>query len=198
MVPRSVFAGTIAWAAFVVGLGGCSKEKLAELADKAKSSVSEGAQQVKQQVVETASQATTEVKETAGFAGEMELQLDAPVTAKACYASVLTFTSGRPGVLQLRSYAKPETESFPSFLIQANIGSTTAADLSGKTFPATVFVQSQAGGPIWYSDKAAPAQLKVVSTDDQRISGELVGGSLRSTDNATVPQLAGKFSGSMK
>ena len=115
---------------------GCSSEKLNELANKAKQTVSEQADKITDTVKEKTGAATDAAKEQMALAGSCELSLDAPLNTSACYVSFLPQGSGRPSVLQLRSYRDAGQESFPSVLFQAQVkGRAESASFKDKRSP---------------------------------------------------------------
>ena len=95
LVPVLILTGSL----------GCSKEKMAEVFQK-------GADQVEESVAQT----TELVKKQAGLAGKFELVLDGPVSTQACYASLVSFASGRPSVLQLSACDEAARDRFDPFL----------------------------------------------------------------------------------
>jgi hypothetical protein len=158
--------------------------------------VSKLAGEATQQAQQAVSNAVEDVKQSAGAAGSVELQLDAPVTAKGCYASLLQ-VSGRPTVLQVASYRDPSGESFPSFFLRAQTDQAEPAALVGLAIPAEVYVQAEANGPIWHTTADQPAQIVVRSLAADGFAADVQGVLVNSGTGATQP-VTGKLSGSLK
>jgi hypothetical protein len=187
---------SLSWLFYGVACGAllataCSQEKLGELADKAKQAVKQGAEKVQEQ----ASAVTDTAKEKLDLAGSCELVLDTPFTCSACYFTFLTPGLGRPQVLQMRSYRNPEQESFPAYLLQATTPATGLSELAGQTIPAQLFVQQAATAPVWFSSPDEPVEMKVVAVNDQELTVEITGGSLRNSQSGADQTVTGKLVG---
>jgi hypothetical protein len=169
----------------------CSKEKLGEFADKAKQAVVEGTEKVKEQAGAVADTA----KEQLALAGSCEITLDSPVATSGCYFTFLPQGSGRPSVLQIRSYRDPAQESFPSVLLQLQVQAGGLTELVGQTRPAQLFVQKAHDTPVWFCPTGGSVDLKIVSLDDKLLHVEIVGGSLRNSETGTDQTVTGKLSG---
>lgn len=179
--------GTIA----LLFLCACSKEKLGELADKAKQAVAEGADKAREQ----AEAVTHTAKEQLALAGSCELSLDSPLTISACYFAFIPQGSGRPSVLQIRSYRDAAQDSFPSVLMQSQVKAGGLSELVGQTVSGQLFVQRGEGSPVWFCPPGAQIELKVVSLDDKLLNIEIVSGSLRNSQTGSNQTVTGKFSG---
>ena len=169
----------------------CSKEKLGELADKAKQAVAEGADKVKEQ----AGVVTDTAKEQLALAGSCEVALDTPITTTACYFTFLPQGSGRPNVLQVRSYRDIGQESFPSIMLQSQVKAGGPSELVGQTVSAQLFVQTAQDAPVWFCTKGTHVDLKVVSVDDKLLNAEIVSGSVRNSQTGRDQSVTGKFTG---
>jgi hypothetical protein len=170
-----------AFVALAACLAGCSKDKLDEIVEQAKQKageVSQSVQETAKAAQQSAAQAAQTAQEQAGLAGSVEITLDAPVKTQACYARLVAFRDGRPGMLQLTSHWLTPQEAFPSILIHAQTEAASLSELAGQTLAAQVFVMPQSGGPVWRTAEGETAQLKIVSVDDQSLKAELVGGTL--------------------
>lgn len=169
----------------------CSKEKLEELADKAKQAVAEGADVAR----EKAAAVTDTAKEQLALAGSCELTLDSPLTISACYFSLIPQGAERPAVLQLRSYrdASPGQESHPSFLLQSQVKAAGVSELVGQSVSGQLFVQTAANAPVWFCAPGDKVDLKVISVDDKQINLEIVGGSLRNSQTGSNQSVTGKI-----
>jgi hypothetical protein len=149
-------------------------------------------------VRQTVEKGVEEVKQSANLAGNIELTLSPPVQAKACYASFYLVDADRPAVLQIASYPKAETETFPSVFMRALVQAPSAADLTGKTVSAEVFVQQNSEGPVWHSRGPGHVQLQIEEVSDDSIAGKILGGQLVSTDTGQPIDVTGTFSGSLR
>lgn len=170
-----LLAITALLACLLATTAGCNK--IDELNKMAKDSIDEAKKKVGDEfpnVVET-------VTEQAGLAGNVNIKLDKDVTTKACYASLVEQSPDRPNVLKLQSYASPDTESIPSIFIQAQVGTSSLAELVGSEVSAQVFVQTQRDGEVWFTDPAESIQVKITALEDNMLTAELVSGKLHST-----------------
>ncbi len=171
-------------------LTGCSEETRSELTEQLKQSADAVAQKA-EQVSEAASEqavAATERATAIVDATEMQFQLDAPepIVTDGCFSEWLTFSDGRPSVLQLRSYSESERETFPAVFLRAIVPGTTAVPY-GQTVPAKLFVQATAGGPIFYTPDDQLVELSI-GEQGQTTAATVVGGSLFRSDNgAAIP-----------
>lgn len=193
----------VAWSwAGLLGGPGCNQKELNELVekgkqqvDKASQSVSDASQSVSQaakQVADQATQATEPAKQKLGQAGDMQLRLDAPVTTSGCYAKYVPPLAGRPGILQLRSYADPAGESFPSVLLRLTATADNSAGLREQNLTGQMFVQAVKDGPVWQSDATGPVQVKITQADDKMLVAEIVAGSLRSFPDGKASPVQGR------
>jgi hypothetical protein len=153
--------------------------------------VAEGTDKVKQQV----GVASDSAKEQLALAGSCEVALDAPVAATACYFNFLPQGSGRPNVLQLRSYRDIGQESFPSIMLQSQVKASGLSELVGQTVSAQLFVQKAQDAPVWFCPPGAHVDLKIVSVDDKQLNAEIVGGSVRNSQSGGDQSVTGKFTG---
>lgn len=188
----------LAWALAGLGLAGCSKDELNELVEKGKSQVEQASQSVAEttkNVSDQVGQAGEQTKQQLGQAGDMQLQLDAPLKTSGCYVRYLPPLGGRPGVLQLRSYAQAEGETFPSVLIRCTTSAENAAALRDQNLTGAMFVQGTQGGPVWQSEAATPVQLKVTQVDDKTFVAEITGGAMRSFPDGKAGMVNGRVTG---
>ncbi len=181
-------------------VAGCDTD-VGELASSVKEAASEGVDKVSETVSETAAEvkdtvqdATDTVSEGVGLAGSIDMKLDSPIQAGACYAKFVQPASSRPGVFQLQSYRDAADESFPSVFVQAQVSAATLVELTGQTLPAQVFVQSTQDGPTWHAE-TDPIQLKIGAVEDKLISAEIVSGALVNADTGVSQPIQGTFSG---
>lgn len=184
----------------VFWLAGCDTD-VGELASSVKNAATEGVEKVTQSVSETAKEvketvqdATDTVSEGVGLAGSIDIKLDSPVQAGACYVKFIQPTSGRPGVLQMQSYRDAGDESFPSVFMQAQVPTAAVPELVGQTFPAQVFVQTTEDGPTWHTGTDS-IQIKIASIEDKMVSAELVSGALTNADTGASQPIQGTFNG---
>jgi hypothetical protein len=169
----------------------CSKEKLNEMADKAKQAVTEGADKVKEQ----AGLVTDSAKEQLALSGSCELMLDASITTNACYFQWLPQGSGRPNVLQVRSYKDPAQESFPSVMLHSQVPANGLSELVGQTIPAQLFVQAAQDQPIWSCPEGSPIEVKIAALNDTQLNLEITGGSVRNSQTGGMQTVTGKLVG---
>ena len=184
--------------ALLVGGAACSKEKLNEMVEKSKEQINKGveqaqqqADQVKQKISEGASKASDTAQQQLQLAGDMQLTLDEPLKASACYVIFIPANAGRPSVLKVKSYRDAKTETFPSVLIQATVEAASLTELRGQTVAAQMYVQTEANGPIWFADGGRPVQLKIATVEDKVVSAQIAGGTLvNATDGKQLPAAA--------
>lgn len=184
-LPR--FTPMILSAAALVWLAGCSKEEMADVFDKGM-----------QQVEETVAKTTELVKEQADLAGHFELTLDGPVKTGRCYVSLISFPSGRPGVLQISSCKQSGDETFPSLFLRAEVSAGTLAELAEEKLAAQLYVQAEPEGPVWHSPDDQPVELTISTAGDTSVEGQLLRGSLINTDTGQSVAVTGKFIGSLQ
>jgi len=193
-LKRRFWGASLAVSALVVA--SCSKEELNDLVEKGKQQVEQASQGVTEKTKQLAGQAAQtgeQAKQQLGQAGEMQLNLDAAVQTSGCYATYVPPQGGRPGVLQLRSYAKPDTEAFPSVLVRLTSTAENVAGLRDQSLAGQVFVQKEKGGPVWQSDANAPLQLKVTQADEKAFVADVTGGSLRSFPDGKSSNIHGRL-----
>lgn len=182
-------------------VAGCDNEKVQGLVDKGKELASDGLETVKEEggnvvqdvtetVTDTVNTATDGAKETLNLAGNATVTVDAEVKTNACYAQLITFTSGRSNVLQMQTYKDAETETFPSMFLRAEVEASTVEELNGKEVTAKVFVQPEANGPLWSSP--APVTVSLVVAEKKLIA-TLTGGKMRNSQNADELDVKGMF-----
>ena len=182
--------------ALVTLLGsGCSKEELNDLVEKGKQQVEQASHSVSEttkQVAGQAAQTGEQAKQSLGQAGDMQLSVDAAIKTSGCYAKYVPPLGGRPGVLQLRSYAQPNGEAFPSVLVRITSTAENVAELRDLELAGQVFVQKEKGGLVWQSDATAPVQFKVTQADDKGFVADVTGGSLHSFPDGKASTIHGR------
>jgi hypothetical protein len=174
-----------------IALSGCSADEAKKLLDKGIEQV----QKLPETVTKEGGKAGDQVQEQLGLAGNIHLSLSPELNKSACYVKFVPATGGRPSVLQLQSYRAADQESFSSVFLQAQVTATSLAELAGQSVQAQLFVQPQSGGPVWFTDREHPVELKIAAIDEKLLTAEFTGGSLQSTDGAAAAGVAGKFSG---
>jgi hypothetical protein len=188
MVPRRLCVALLM--PLLVLSSACSKEKLSELADKAKQTVTEQADKVAQK----AGAATDSAIADLGLAGKCELVIDEPVTTSACYVTFIAQAPGRSNVLQLRSYRDPSQESFPSVMFQAQVAAGGLSELVGQAIPGQLFLQKVENGPVWSCNTGTKVELKVVAVDEKLLTAELASGAVRSSQSGMDQPVSGTIS----
>ena len=146
-----------------------------------------------QSVQESASQAIETVQETVGGSGSAELTIDKPLTASACYATLVQPGAGRTAILEIKNYRTTEDESFPSYLFHAAAPGNSWSQLAGQTLSGRLFVRYSPDGPIWFSSPDQPVEVRISTSDGKTVEAEIASGSLTSTDATPLPALSGKF-----
>ena len=136
------------------------------------------------------------VKQTVDAAGNVQFELDSPVSTAGCYGRLIAAGGGRPAVFTLASYNAASNEAFPSFFLQAQTKATAATQLAGAPIEAVVFVQQAKDGPAWHSPDDRPAQVTVSALEGEALSGQ-VSGVLINTETGAEKQFSATFSGSM-
>ena len=174
---------------------GCSKEDLTGALDKAKNAVTENAAKAKQAVQEKMETTTDQVQKQLNLAGSIELTNGYPHKTDACYVSLIPQGSGRPTVLQLRSYRDTDRESFPSLAAPSPRWRQFVVPLTQSALVSSVFAlpwsvrvfDQQIGQHAWYM--AALSLIWLAATVVQRWpAGFYVFQSLATV--AVVPQSA--------
>lgn len=180
----------------------CSKDELNELVEKGKQQVEQGVEKAKQaasdasqQVAQKASDAGEQAKQKLSLAGSMQLTLDAPVQTAGCYVKLIPPLAGRSGILQIRSYHQPDSETFPSALLQIPTTAANVEALRDQTLAGQMFVQREASGAVWESDAASPVQIKITQADSNTFTAEITGGTLRKFPDGTSHAVTGKLTG---
>lgn len=185
----------VLFACAIALLGACNKSEISDLVGKVKQTASESTEKVSQAVSEQIGETADQVQEQLNLAGSIELTLDSPIASQACYAQLIRQGSGRPNVLQLRSYRSADNESFPSVFLQAQVQADSPSELVGQIVSSRLFVQPTADGPLWYSATGNPVELKVVSVEEHLLTAELAGGLLQSTTDGAEVKANGTFCG---
>jgi len=181
---------------------GCSKDDLNNLANKAKNAVSEGSAQVKDTVGEqvdsaknTIVGAKAEVEQQLNMAGSIKLNVGSKVQTTACYVHLLKQGSGRPTVLQFRSYRDAESESFPSIFLQAQVQAASAAELANQTVQCRLFVQLEEHGGVFFAEANTPVELRIISVEENLVKAVLGRASLLDTATGNMVTTTGQFEG---
>lgn len=193
MVPISIWRAALA-VLFISALG-CSQEKLNELVDQGQKKLKEGADQVVEQAQAAVNDTTAQAKEKLQLSGKIEVASATPLAAAACYARFVPAHGERSAVLQLQSYRDATAESYPSIFARAIVSAESAAKLVGQTIEIQLFAQSQANGPVWFSNSDAPVHFKITAVDDQQIVGEFIDGQLQRTDSPETTAVTGGATG---
>jgi hypothetical protein len=136
---------------------GCSKDDL----DKLVTQVQDQTQAVTQEVAKAVS------------SGSISMTLNGEIKVPTCTASLLIIGDGRPNVLQIRSYASMERESFPSILFQGTTAANSYQELAGKTVQGEFFVALDDASNIWQSDATNGATVTISNIEDKELVGQL-------------------------
>lgn len=173
------------------GLLGCSKEKMDEMVGQAKNAATNATAKVSdsvQDAKENALAQATDVAEKAGdlsgvadMTGKAKITLDGPTEFGASFVRLVKLNPGRPSVLQIKSYRDGDLDSYPSFLVQAQVTETDLRSLSGKPIEAKFFAQKTPTGPVWHSPDDQPAALSL-SFIDGIVSAKIESAELLNTE----------------
>ena len=171
----------------VLALAGCGDTKLPTLDDAKKA--------VTSTVESSVDKVKSDVASSVSNVGKFELVLGEPVSAKGCFARIITFSDGRPAVLQITSYQEPSGEDFPSVFVRAELASAAPDALAGKIVQARVYVQLKPNREVWHSTPEAPVEIIISATDGTKIVGNIVQGTLVSSGGEAGVPLTGTFEG---
>ena len=178
---------------------GCGK-KVSDIASSIKDTAADMAGKAKdaaQDATQAAQNMTGKARAALDLAGSMDLTLDAPLKANACYVKFIPSKTGRPSVLQLQSYRDAKQESFPAAFVRAQVSAANLTQLNGQTVPAELFVQGQQDGPTWSTNKEL-VQLKIMLSDEKNFSAEVVAGSLFNSNTGVSQAVKGVFKGALQ
>jgi hypothetical protein len=164
-----------------VMLGGCSKEDLNKLTEQVKTATTDTVEQVQKQVAPVLPKT-----------GQFQVTADGPVNSPTGHAALIVLGEGRPAVLQLRSYANVNDETFPAIFFQGTTGVGTVADLVGKTVTGKVFLQNAVGGPVWASEDGAPVTVSVQAVEGSELVGIFSNGMVQDATGRSLT-LTGSF-----
>ncbi|QDV69787.1 hypothetical protein Poly24_35040 [Rosistilla carotiformis] len=186
---------------------GCSKEKLNELVDQEKETATSVASDVSSEVKSATEEAvakveatTQQVAETAGdvngigdTTGKGMMTLDSPTEFAASYVQLIAINPGRPAVLKISSSKDGDDETFPAFLLQANL--SAAGDLNalaGQTVSARLFAQKEAGGTIWFSPDDQPVPVSI-AIDQGKVTARIENASVMNSSSSQETAVSGIF-----
>ncbi|MFN0198936.1 MAG: hypothetical protein ACKVT0_19480 [Planctomycetaceae bacterium] len=138
----------------------------------------------------------------------IELNVGEIVKTVDCQGQLLTFGGDRPSVLMIKSYVDATQETFPSAMMQAHVTADEPASLVGQTLKAEIYLMqaggspapdpTNAGGSVWHTPPGELADIKITSVENQRITGEVVGGMLINVQSGTRQPVTGKFTGPLQ
>jgi len=193
--PHFCKATLILLSGTMLGLFGCSREKLEEMA----ASVQEQAKSVQEQAtaVQEQARALTEsspMSSIVASSGRTTIGLPAPIEASSGFVRLYVIGDGRPSVVQFTSYDPAEGPNvFPALLLRAETDATSSQMLDGKTVQATVFLQTTSDGPILTTSESASVPLAISVADGA--SPMLVGraSSITLVDTAGNASMAGEI-----
>ena len=198
--------GILVWALFA--LAGCSQEERQQLVDQANQKLEEASQQIEaasEELTDAQEQATEQAADLGdsltssiadgastaqaelGLAGRIQLKTTPPVNTKACYATFIPASGGRPAFLQLRSYRSESEETYPSVFLQGQVEATTVSELSGATVQMQMYLQRESGRPIAYTTSGTWVSVQVDNVAEKQLSATIQEAPLVQTaDNATL------------
>jgi len=121
------------------------------------------------------------------------------VRVQDCYVRLIPAASDRPAVLQIASYASPETESFPSIFISANAPADDMKAIVGQSLTARIFITDKQEGTVWHTADDVPANITVRNADDAgRVTGTIIDGVLHNSSTSTQTPVSGRFDGKLQ
>lgn len=150
-----------------------------------------------QKQVEQATGGVTSVVQTAATAinrpaeSYMDISFDPPIKTQWVFVEHCAM-SDRPSVIQVRTYKNRDEMKFPSVLIQFEAPEKTIAEMEGKEYSATVFVQSRPFNPPHDTDVDKQVKVQVVAGDDSYIDFKIVSGQVVNTDTGAKLPLIGR------
>jgi len=193
--PHFCRAGLILLSGAMLGLFGCSREKLEEMA----ASIQEQTKNVQTQATAVQEQTraiaeSSPMSTVVASSGRTTISLPAPIESSTGFVRLYVIGDGRPSIVQFTSYDPTEGPNvFPALLLRAETEATSSQMLDGKTVQATVFLQATSDGPILTTPESASVPL-VISLADVA-SQKLVGraSSVTLVDTAGNPSIAGEI-----
>ncbi len=120
------------------------------------------------------------------------MQVDSAIKAEVGIVELINSGEGRGNVLQLRSYAAPESEKFPAIFFQGPTDATDTSALVGKTVTGKLFVQVGSSQPVWYCGDQQTVSCTFDSVEKTELVGKFTAGNLTSTDGRTST-ISGSF-----
>ena len=159
---------------------GCSKDELTGMIDKAKGVVEE------------------KVEPIVADLGMIKLNFGQSVETRECHARLFSFNSNRPSVFQITSYETPQDEQSPSVMLTAQVDADALDKLLDQTIEAEVFVSPSNGGEVWHSGTSSLVAIRITSVGNNRVSGEIVSGSLGNAASGEESPVTGNFEGVVK
>ena len=180
------------WIASMCGLValGCSQQARDQLSDKlsqAKEQVSSKAQELSSQAADGASRIAESVRPD----GQAQLKLDSELRFSASYLTVIP-VGDRGGVLLLRSYAEPASESYPSYYFHAQVTAGSVTQLQGRMIEGRLLVKPSPTEATWVSISGEPVSVLLTGEKDGKVVGEFTGGNLHGADGRSLP-VSGSF-----
>ncbi len=121
---------------------------------------------------------------------------DIPIAAEECHVTVLPAAGGYSATLRVTSYSSPDTESFPSIFIQADISSDKITEVLNQKFPAKIYIQTSQKAVIWETPDVQPGEITIKNADDLgRVIGVVTAGAMMQLGSADSMTLSGSFDG---
>lgn len=166
-----------------LGIVGCSREKLEQLAADAQKATQQAVTNVAPRVEKIISNQPD---------GEATLQFQGDVRCDSVYGQLLILGGGRPNILRIRSYQTPEQERFPAFLFQAAVGAQSLEELTNSTVQGQMFLQTSAAASPCSTLANNPLSLRLEAVENGEVPAEIVGGELQDVAGKRHP-LQGKL-----
>ncbi|MGE0605792.1 MAG: hypothetical protein AB7O62_01610 [Pirellulales bacterium] len=145
-------------------------------------------EEAKETVAETVKSAPTIIDN-----GKCELTVSAAISTSSCYVKTMTFSAGRPAIVQFTSYKDPNSESFPSIMVRAELPAGATSLASGQTLSGQVFIQEKADGPVWHSQSDSPVVVSVTLADGKIVDATISADGITNSETSAATPISGSL-----
>ncbi|MCA9039910.1 MAG: hypothetical protein KDA65_06120 [Planctomycetaceae bacterium] len=125
------------------------------------------------------------------------MEVNPAIKTNSCYAKFDKFDSGtRPNILRIKSYETVEDETFPSFLIYAQVTEPTLGSLVDKEINANFYAAHSEEGTVYHhidGEGGVKLKIKITEITGDGIAGTFTGGNIAETYNETPQNARGSF-----
>jgi hypothetical protein len=178
---------------------GCGSKQLEEIANQAK----QGLDQATQQASEVGKQAEKSIQQLPGAvaavtAGEIQLTLDAPLSATTCAARFTPPAKDRTGLFQIGTNISTGPTSFPAVYFHGPTEVASLQDLVGKSVPGTLFVAKSEAQGHYQSPSDKPLSLTIVKIENNVVTCQIQNAELLSPEQAQPTPVAGTLVGALQ